>query len=219
MPQIFRPSTNTIAKASILALLLVGAGLVAALVIVFTSPITNKVGVAIEQPVAFSHEHHVSGLGINCLYCHNTVEESSFAGLPPTHTCMSCHSQIWANAESLQLVRTSFETGEPIPWVRVNDLPDHTYFNHAIHVNKGIGCESCHGRVDQMQLTSKSETMYMSWCLDCHREPEKHVRPVAEVYTMGYQPEEPQEVLGPRLVEEYDIQPGTVLDDCYICHR
>lgn len=199
--------------------LLLGSGLVLALVIFFQSPFTNKVGVAIEQPVAFSHEHHVSGLGINCLYCHTSVEKSDFAGMPPTQTCMSCHSQVWANAESLQLVRDSQEKGEPIPWVRVYDLPDYTYFDHSIHVNKGVGCETCHGRVDQMQLTSKANTLYMTWCLDCHRDPDQYIRPVEEVYTMGYQPSEPQSTLGPKLVAEYDIAPGSVLDDCYICHR
>ena len=130
-----------------------------------------------EQPIPFSHAHHVGGLGIDCRYCHTSVETSSFAGIPPTKTCMNCHSQIWSTSPTLEPVRESFRTGVSIQWTRVNDLPDYVYFNHSIHVNKGIGCESCHGRVDRMPLTWQENSLQMDWCLDCHRDPGKHIRP------------------------------------------
>ncbi len=169
-----------------------------------------------EQPVPFSHKHHVSGLGIDCRYCHTSVETSAFAGIPPTETCMSCHSQLWTNAEILEPVRASLQSGKPIQWVRVNDLPDYVFFNHSIHINKGIGCETCHGRVDQMPLTWRAQTLQMGWCLDCHRHPESFVRPRDQVFTMGYRPAEDQAVIGGRLVKEYKIRS---LTDCYTCHR
>ena len=143
--------------------------------------------VAREQPVPFSHKHHVGDDGIDCRYCHTSVETSSFAGLPPTETCMSCHSQIWANAELLEPVRASFRTGKSIAWTRVHDLPDFVYFNHSIHVNKGIGCSTCHGRVDQMPLTYKVNTLYMQWCVECHRNPAQYVRPRDQVFNIAYQ--------------------------------
>src|SRR3712207_1279699 len=175
---LFHPSTNTISRVSIFG----GLFFIAALVVVAgnlnASPYLTNVDVAIEQPVPFSHEHHVSGLGIGCLYCHTSVEQSAFAGIPPTETCMTCHSQIWVNAPMLEPVRQSFATGEPLEWNRVHDLPDHVYFNHSIHVQKGVGCATCHGRVDQMPLTWKAQPMTMGWCLSCHREPERFARPV-----------------------------------------
>jgi hypothetical protein len=219
MPQIFHPSTNAFSRASIFGSVFLIAGVVGALGLFARSSFISNTGVTIQQPVQFSHEHHVRGLGIDCRYCHDTVEESAFAGIPSTHTCMSCHSQIWVESPALEPVRESFRTGESIPWVRVYDLPDFTYFNHAAHVNKGVGCETCHGRVDQMALTRKEVTLYMEWCLECHRAPEKFVRPREEVFTMGWTPPEDQETLGRQLVEEYDIAPAAFLDDCYICHR
>jgi hypothetical protein len=219
MPQIFHPSTNTFSRVSIFGAVFFIAGLAAALAVFFRSSFISRVNVPIQQPVQFSHAHHVGGLGIDCRYCHTSVEESAFAGLPPTHTCMTCHSQIWANAEELALVRDSFRTGEPIPWIRVHDLADFTYFNHAIHVNKGVGCETCHGRVDQMPLMYKANTLYMEWCLECHRAPEDFVRPREAVFTMGYQPPVDQRILGPQLVQQYGIASPSFLEDCYICHR
>jgi hypothetical protein len=219
MGQIFHPSTNTFAKVSIFGAVFFIAGAAGVLALFFRSPFITKVNVPIEQPVQFSHEHHVAGLGIDCRYCHTSVEKSSFAGIPPTQTCMTCHSQIWVNSPVLEPVRESFRTGASIPWTRVHDLADFAYFNHQIHVAKGVGCETCHGRLDQMPLTRKTETLYMEWCLDCHRAPERYVRPREEVYTMGWQPPENQRTLGRRLVEEYDIAPPTQLDDCTICHR
>jgi hypothetical protein len=217
MAQIFHPSTNTIAKVSIFGGVFILAG-VAALIMVFVrSSYATGVGVFVEQPVPFSHEHHVSGLGIDCRYCHTSVEKSSFAGIPPTETCMTCHSQIWTNAQVLEPVRVSFRTNRPIEWVRVHNLSDFVYFNHSIHVAKGVGCETCHGRADQMALTYKANTLYMEWCLDCHRHPENYIRPVEEVYTMGYQPQEEQVALGRELVKTYNIQVKQ-LTNCSVCH-
>jgi tRNA(His) 5'-end guanylyltransferase len=157
--------------------------------------------------------------GIDCRYCHQSVETSSFADIPPTETCMTCHSQIWNQSPVLEPVRESFRTGQPIQWNRVNDLPDYVYFNHSIHIAKGVGCETCHGRVDQMPLTWKANTLYMEFCLNCHRHPEQYVRPKDQVFTMGYKPAIDQAILGPQLVKEYNIQSPSRLDDCYICHR
>jgi hypothetical protein len=171
---------------------------------------------ALEQPVPFSHKHHVGGEGIDCRYCHTSVEESAFAGLPPTETCMSCHSQIWSEAPVLEPVRESYRTGKPIKWTRVHHLAEFVYFDHSIHVNKGVGCETCHGRVDQMPLTWKENTLLMEWCLDCHRQPEQYVRPREAVFQMGWKPGGDQLTLGRRLVKEYKIRS---LTDCYTCHR
>ena len=219
MPQIFHPSTNTFSKVSIFGAVFFLAGLAWALYVLFRSPYFTNVNVPVEQPVPFSHEHHVAGLGIDCRYCHISVDKSSFADLPPTHTCMSCHSQIWTDSPMLEPVRQSLQTGIPIAWNRVNNLADFVYFNHGIHVAKGIGCETCHGRVDRMPLTWKANTLYMDWCLRCHRHPERYVRPRENVYDMGYHPPENQLTLGRKLVKEYNIRPGNELDDCYVCHR
>ena len=219
MPQIFHPSTNAFAKVSIFGAVFFIAGLAVALTAVFRSPYNTNVDVSIEQPVQFSHEHHVGGLGIDCRYCHTSVEVSAFADIPPTHTCMTCHSQIWSDSPALEPVRESFRTGMPIEWTRVHDLADFTYFNHQIHVNKGVGCETCHGRVDQMPLMRKAETLYMEWCLECHRAPEEHLRPLEEIYTLGYVPEENQRIVGNRLLEEYDTPSAYELTDCTTCHR
>jgi hypothetical protein len=160
----------------------------------------------------------VAGLGIDCRYCHTSVEDSAFAGVPPTSTCMNCHSQMWTNAQMLEPVRESFRLQRPLAWQRVHDLPDYVYFNHSIHVKKGIGCVTCHGQVDKMPLTWKSATLHMQWCLDCHREPEKHVRPPEAVFDMNYKPAEAQSVLGPRLVEQLGIRKEG-LTNCTVCHR
>jgi len=219
MPQIFHPSTNSFSRVSIFGAVFFIAGIALGLTALFRSSFATNVNVPIEQPVPFSHEHHVQGLGIDCRYCHTSVQESSYAGIPPTHTCMTCHSQIWADSPVLEPVRASFQTGEPIQWNRVNDLADYVYFNHSIHVAKGVGCETCHGRVDKMALTSKAHTLYMEWCLECHRAPEKFIRPRDKVFEMGYQPEEDQISLGRRLIQENEIAPASQLDDCYVCHR
>jgi len=167
--------------------------------------------------VPFSHKHHVQGLGLDCRLCHTTVETSTFAGMPSTETCMTCHSQVWKDAPMLAPVRDSFATDTPLRWDRVHDTPDFVFFNHSIHVAKGIGCASCHGEVDQMPLTRQSHTLYMKWCLDCHRQPEKFIRPHDEVFTVDYQSTN-QVAIGKQLVRDYHVQTAQ-LTDCSMCHR
>jgi hypothetical protein len=168
------------------------------------------------QPVPFSHKHHVAGLGIDCRYCHVSVEDSASAGIPPTKTCMSCHSQVWTEAELLASVRMSYRTDESIPWTRVHDLPDFAYFNHSIHVQKGIGCTTCHGAVDQMPLMWAKSTLNMEWCLSCHRHPELFVRPKERVFDVDWEAPPNQAELGRELVEQYHIERVTT---CSTCHR
>jgi hypothetical protein len=218
MAQLFHPSTNTIAKLSIVgAILFVPAFSVA--VYAYNMSFGLNLKVPLDQPVQFSHKHHVSDDGIDCRYCHTSVEKSAFAGIPPTETCMTCHSQIWTDSALLEPVRQSLATQTPIQWQRVHDLPDFVYFNHSIHIKKGIGCVSCHGRIDQMPITQKEETLSMAWCLNCHRNPEKFIRPRAEVFKMDWHPEESQERLGRKLVNEYQVLAPSQLTNCSICHR
>jgi hypothetical protein len=216
MAQIFHRSSNSLAKVSIVAALLTVSGIVWAAYKLDQGSFNTLVDVAREQPVPFSHKHHVGDDGIDCRYCHTSVETSSFAGIPPTETCMSCHSQIWANAEMLEPVRASLRSGKSLEWVRVHDLPDFVFFNHSIHVNKGIGCSTCHGRVDQMPLTRKVNTLFMQWCIECHRAPQNYIRPRDQVFNIAYQYPDNQAELGPKLVEEYKVQS---LTDCVTCHR
>ncbi len=218
--QVFHRSANSLAKVSIFAVLLTVCGIVWAAYKLNAGSFTTKVGVARDQPVPFSHKHHVSDDGIDCRYCHTSVETSDFAGLPPTDTCMTCHSQIWTNAQILEPVRESFRTGKSIEWTRVHDLPDFVYFNHSIHVNKGIGCSTCHGRVDTMPLMYQVNTLYMQWCIECHRNPERNVRPRDQVFNPTYETPAPnQDEIGPRLVAEYKIKDARNLTDCATCHR
>jgi hypothetical protein len=218
MAQIFHPSMNTLAKASIFgAVFIIGVlGWVGWQV--DRSPYITQAGVVRDQPVPFSHEHHVNGLGIDCRYCHTSVEHSSFAGIPATKTCMTCHSQIWTNAAMLQPVRDSWNNDVPLRWTRVHDLPDYVYFNHSIHVAKGIGCNTCHGQVDQMPLMYQAASLQMEWCLGCHREPEKYIRPKDQVFNMKYQPPANQMELGKKLVAEYHVRKEQ-LTNCMVCHR
>jgi hypothetical protein len=218
MAQIFHPAMNTVARASIFGAIFFIAAVTWVAAQIYKSPYFTEVNVARAQPVPFSHEHHVRGLGIDCRYCHTSVEESSFAGIPPTHTCMTCHSQVWTNSPLLEPVRASFYQGVPLQWTRVHDLPDYVYFNHAVHVAKGIGCASCHGAVQSMPLMWKNATLHMEWCLECHREPEKHIRPRDQVFNMEYQLPGNQAQLGQKLVDEYHINRAQ-LDNCSICHR
>jgi hypothetical protein len=214
--QIFHRSTNTISRLSIFGAVFILAALGWVVNEISRSSYVTQAQVARPQPVPFSHKHHVEGMGIECLYCHTQVETEAFAGIPPTKTCMNCHGQIWADSPTLALVRESLQTDRSIEWTRVHQLADFAYFHHGIHVSKGIGCETCHGRVDLMPLTWREATLQMAWCLECHRQPELFVRPREEVFTMGYVPAEDQRVLGARLVEEYGIQSKT---DCSVCHR
>jgi len=180
-----------------------------------TSYVTN-VNVPRDQPVMFTHKHHVRGVGMDCRYCHTSVEVSSSAGIPSTEVCMGCHSQIWSEAPILEPVRESWRTGKSIEWNRVHDLPGFVYFNHSIHVAKGMGCQTCHGQVDQMPMVWKQNTLLMEWCLDCHRAPEKYIRPKDQVFNMEYKPEGDQAALGAKLVAEYKVRK---LTDCSVCHR
>lgn len=218
MAQLFPPSMNIIARLSLLAIILLVAGLASLGYYAVGSPLLTGVGVAIPQPVPYSHQQHVGGLGLDCRYCHTAVEASNTAGIPPTETCMGCHAQVTPDSPALALVRKSYEEGQHLAWNRVHSLPDYVYFNHAIHVMQGIGCESCHGRIDQMPVVAKAHPLQMSWCLDCHRHPERFVRPRDEVFTMGWVPPADQSILGPQLVAEYGIQADR-LTDCSICHR
>jgi hypothetical protein len=216
MAQAFRPGFNTVARVTLWGALL-GPVLFLWLASEFNwSSYVTRARVPRDQPVPFSHQHHVGQLGIDCRYCHTGVEESSYAGIPPTRTCMTCHSQVWKDAPVLEPVRESWRTGQPIPWVRVNDLPDFAYFNHSIHIAKGFGCVTCHGRVDQMPLTYKPQQFFMAWCLDCHRHPERYIRPRAEVFNLAWRPAPSQEKIGPRLVRDYHVKS---LITCYTCHR
>lgn len=185
---------------------------------IFARVSNNKVGVAIEQPVAFAHNLHAGQLGISCAYCHASVETSAVAGVPPTETCMACHSQIRVGTEQLAAVQKSWDTNIPIEWNKVTDLADFVYFNHAIHVNKGVGCAECHGRVDQMEVVFKAEPLTMGWCLECHRAPEKFLRPREEVFNMAYEKPANQLELGQNLVEEYHINLDKLIS-CSVCHR
>jgi len=175
-------------------------------------------GVTVEQPVPFSHDHHVSGLGIDCRYCHTAVERSSSAGIPPTATCYNCHKLIWNDAPMLAPVRESFRTGQPIAWNKVHDLPDFVYFDHSIHVAKGVGCASCHGRIDRMKLVYQAQSLQMSWCLECHRNPEKNLRPKSEIFNMAWEAKD-QNALGAELRKEYGLRTTFALTNCSTCHR
>jgi Cytochrome c7 and related cytochrome c len=216
MAQIFHPSFNTISKVSIFGAVFIIGGLLWLAATINGSPYVTQVGVVRSQPIPFSHKHHVSGLGIDCRYCHGSVEQSAFAGMPSTKTCMTCHSQIWTNAEMLEPVRASYATDRSIEWTRVHDLPDFVYFNHSIHVNKGVGCTTCHGQVDRMPLMWQEQSLQMAWCVDCHRQPEAYVRPREDVFRVDYVPPANQLELGRRLVADYHIQK---LTSCSTCHR
>jgi Cytochrome c7 and related cytochrome c len=230
--QIFHRSTNTLSRATIYGAVFVVAALGWALNQIQRSPYITYAGVVKPQPVPFSHQHHVTGLGIDCRYCHTSVEVSSFAGIPPTKTCMNCHSQIWTNAQLLEPVRASYRSGESLLWTRVNQLPDYVYFNHSIHINKGVGCNTCHGPVDQMPLMYQYASLQMEWCLGCHRAPEKYLRPRDQVFNMRYQ--EPsadlpveidgqnftdQEALGKALLAKYKVRTVSDITSCSTCHR
>jgi len=219
MSQLFHRYSNIYSRLSILALLVFGGALGAALAALNWSDYNTNRNQYVEQPIQFSHKHHVGGMGIDCRYCHTSVEESAFANIPPTKTCMNCHSQIWTNAPILEPVRASFRDNKPLQWTRVHDLPDFVYFNHSIHVRKGVGCATCHGRVDQMPLIEQKASLMMEWCLDCHRNTAKYVRPRSEVFNMAYERPSDDPDLGERLVKEYKIASVQQLTNCSTCHR
>lgn len=214
MPQIFPKRANALPLLSLGGSLL-GGVLLVFLVWYYFSPEFTVVGYQPEQPVPYSHELHVNKLGMDCRYCHNSVENSEHANVPPTQTCMNCHNQIRTESPNLLEVRESWAEGEPIEWTNVHHLPDFAHFSHAAHVNEGVGCETCHGRIDQMEVVQQEEPMSMGWCLDCHRQPEQYLRPPDEVTTMGYT--QPANFIERNLkrIREEDIQPPT---NCSACH-
>jgi hypothetical protein len=218
MAQIFHPSINVIAKLSIVGVAL-AVPLIGVAGYAFNMSYSAEVRQPKEQPVEFSHKHHVGDDGIDCRYCHTSVDKDAFAGLPDTHTCMSCHSQIWTDSPLLEPVRESYRTGKPLRWTRVHDLPDFVYFNHSIHIKKGIGCYSCHGRVDEMPMMWKENTLTMDWCIDCHRHPEKNIRPREEVFNVAWQGKGNQEQQGRQLVNEYHVLHPYQITNCSTCHR
>ena len=217
MPQIFGRSFNWFANVSIIGAIAVASLLLGIILNVNRLDYVSHVGMSKDQPVPFSHKHHVAGMGIDCRFCHTTVEETAFAGIPTTETCMSCHSLIWTEAPMLEPVRASFRDNTPLHWTRIHDLPDFVYFRHDIHVAQGIGCQTCHGNVDAMPLMSKAQTLNMEWCLECHRAPEKFIRPREEVFNMKWVPPHDQTAAGLALVKEYQVQTSQ-LTDCSVCH-
>jgi hypothetical protein len=216
MAQIFGPSANPLSKVSIALAAMAFTVLAVGAIALYRSDYVTGVNDAVGQPVPFSHRHHVAGVGIDCRYCHTTVETSAFAGIPSTDVCMTCHQQIWSDSPTLEPVRESYRTDRSLQWNRVHDLPDYVFFNHSIHIYKGIGCVTCHGHVNEMPLVARKQSLFMEWCLGCHRAPERYVRPREQVFNMDWQPSEDQLTLGARLVKEYKIQK---LTDCYTCHR
>ena len=221
MSQIFPRSANALARSSlfgVLSLVLFLGWLIFALM---RSSWATKQDEFVEQPIQFSHAHHAGGMGIDCRYCHTSVEKSTFAGIPPTKTCMNCHSQIWSNAPILEPVRASFRNETPLNWIRVNDLPDFVYFSHQIHVKQGVGCDTCHGPVDKMPLMYQAKSLLMEWCLECHRAPENFIRPRTEVFNMNYQlpAGKTQRELGLELKKEFNIASMEHLTSCSVCHR
>ncbi len=213
MPALFPPWTNTVTRVVLLGVVL-GAGLTGLLMWVYVrSPYVTHQDVPVDQPVEFDHRHHVRDDGIGCLYCHPNAETTAFAGVPPTELCMGCHNQIWNSSPLIAPVRASFFSGLPIRWERVHSLPGFVYFNHAIHVSKGVGCETCHGRVDLMPRIVQVASLQMDWCVDCHRDPTPHLRPRDRVTEMGWQS---PPGLGAELARRYQVQH---LTHCSTCHR
>jgi Cytochrome c7 and related cytochrome c len=219
MAQLFHRSANNIAKASIVILLVLG-GVVGYVYtqVARSSYLTGRY-LEKQQPVQFSHKHHVGDDGVDCRYCHTAVETSSSAGMPPTQTCMNCHSQIWADSPYLEPVRASFRENKPIEWNRVHDLPEYAYFNHSIHVNKGVGCSSCHGDIANMPSVYQENTLQMEWCLSCHREPEKYLRPKEEIFNTKWDVNNLTAAERDQLKIDYKIRTKEMLTSCSTCHR
>jgi hypothetical protein len=218
MGQLFPRNANLLVRLSIFGILLVVVELTLILGVYFRSNYFRQINVAVQQPVPFSHQLHNGVLGIDCRYCHVSVAVSSFANIPATETCMTCHSQIKSNSPKLALVRESYATGQPVAWVKIHKVPDFVYFNHSIHINKGIGCSNCHGQVNNMPVIWQTQPLYMGWCLNCHRNPEKYIRPRDQVFNMNYAPPPDQLQVGSDLVKKYGVNKAQ-LTNCAICHR
>jgi len=217
MAQVFPRQANDFARASLVVGGVVAAAVLGSFFFVWPrSSYMTRQNEARAQPIPFYHMHHVGGMGIDCRYCHTSVDKSAVAGIPPTKTCMNCHGQIWTDSPTLEPVRESWRTGRSIEWLRVHDLPDFVYFNHSAHVNRGVGCTTCHGPVDQMPLVHQQASLQMEWCLDCHRHPERYVRPKEEVFSVKWTPPANQVEAGRALVAQYGLHPRT---SCSTCHR
>jgi hypothetical protein len=219
MAQIFHRSTNTISKLSLFGILLALGAVLWLLAAFNRSDYYTEARVVRLQPVPFSHKHHVGGLGIDCRYCHTSVEKSSFAGIPATAICMNCHSQIWSTSETLQPVRDSYRNEKPLVWTRVHNLADFVYFDHSVHIAKGVGCATCHGRVDQMPLMWQEASLQMEWCLGCHRDPAPNLRPREFIFSMDWQAPDDGGSLGKQLMKQYKIAGPDLLTSCSVCHR
>jgi len=221
MSQIFPRSANALVRSSLFGVLSLALFMGWLIFTLMRSSWATKQDEFVEQPLQFSHAHHVGGMGLDCRYCHTSVEKSSFAGIPPTKTCMNCHSQIWTNAPILEPVRASFRNDKPLNWIRVNDLPDFVYFNHQIHIKQGVGCDTCHGPVDKMPLMYQAKPLLMEWCVGCHRAPENFIRPRSEVFNMNYQVPAGTTQLeqGLRLKKEYNVAGIEHMTSCSVCHR
>jgi hypothetical protein len=219
MSQIFGRRMNFISRITIFGAVFVIVAVAIAAGEIVRSPWLTEARVVRVQPVPFSHKHHVGDIGIDCRYCHTSVEDSSFAGIPPTKTCMNCHSQVYSDSPTLEPIRQSFRNNTPLEWVRVNNLPEYVYFDHSIHLSKGVACVTCHGQVDEMPLMWRENTLTMEWCLDCHRDPARFVRPRGEVFALHWQPAEAQRTLGSRLVKQYAVRSPEELTNCSTCHR
>src|SRR5579875_4044435 len=217
MAQLFRPGADTVMRVALVCAVLLPFAGVALAYAVRNTPYVTEQAVTIEQPVPFSHKHHVGDLGLDCRYCHEGVTNSRFADMPPTSTCMTCHSQIWTNAAMLAPVRESLAKDRPLLWRRVNNLPDYVYFDHSIHIAKGVGCSSCHGDVKQMALTKQAQPLTMGWCLSCHRDPGKNLRPPDQIFDTSIFPHN-DAAEGARLVRFYHVRTEG-LTDCSTCHR
>lgn len=222
MPQLFGRSANTLALVSIAVVGLLAAGGLGLAYAFQSSPYVTQVKVYKQQPVPFSHQHHVQGLGIDCRYCHTGVESTSFAGIPPVSTCMNCHKMLWADQTMLKPIRDAHKEGTPFEWQKVHKLPEFAYFNHSAHVNKGVGCVSCHGRIDEMPLVYKQNTLYMGWCLECHRNPSPNLRPLDKVTDMEWHADEEwkhKDKLAHHGIRERKGGQVHQLTNCSVCHR
>jgi hypothetical protein len=219
MNQLFPRYSNNLSRFSIIGGLTFLAFIIWMADETYDSDYVTDVNTPIDQPIQFSHKHHVGDDGIDCRYCHASVTISSFAGIPSTETCMTCHSELWQQSPILAPVRSSYQTNAPLRWKRVHNLPKYVYFDHSIHINKGIGCSTCHGRVDQMPLVWKVATLRMEWCLECHRAPEKNIRDRDQIFNMEWTPSKDQVLNGKRLAKRYGVASTQRITDCFTCHR
>ncbi len=219
MGQIFPRNANLLARLSIFAAVLLIVELLLITTVYFRSNYYRQINVAIQQPVPYSHQLHAGTLGIDCRYCHVSVDKSYFANIPATEICMTCHSQIRTGSAKLTVVRDSYATGQPVLWQKVNRVPSFVYFNHSIHINKGVGCAECHGKINEMPVVWQPQAFFMGFCLNCHRNPEKFLRPLDQVFNLNYVHPANQTELGLQLMKQYGVMPKTQLQNCWVCHR